>query len=258
MTTFLALGFLALLAATPATVRYEVRTPADDPYSPVLVALDGRKVVTLVDPAKPTPPFSEGTAIMNVVRVADFDADGTLDALVLFSGGGNCCPSSYRFVTYRPGKAPLFSNAFDSWRDPKIETYQGRLVAVYRDEDAARWKSWAYRGGKAVLVRAAVIPELKALLNIRREAFDERRNVFAFDLNEDGSNERIECGIWDRWDTLQCGVTDAKGRELLSPSVGCDRYGVLATKTRGYHDLVCGLDWRIRWNGKEYVAPDFE
>lgn len=256
--TKLLMLLLASFGVAGAAVRYEVRAAPNDPFSPRLVAIDGAKVVTLVDPAKATPSFADGVAIMNVVRAADFDADGTLDALVMFSGGGNCCPGAYRFVTYRPGKAPTFSNAFESWRDPSIETFQKRLVAVYRDEDAARERSWGYRGGKAVLVRQVVIPELRALLDIRRSTFDERQSTVSFDLNGDGSNERIACAVWDRWDTLQCGVTDARGRELLSPSVGCDRYGVLPTKTLGYHDLVCGLDWKFRWNGKTYVPPTFE
>lgn len=257
MTKLLTL-LLAALGVAGAAVRYEVRETPGDPFSARLVAVDGTKVVTLVDPAKAQPPFADGVAFMKVVRVADFDANGTLDALVMFSGGGNCCPNAYRFVTYRPNAAPQFSNAFESWRDPRVETFQRRLVAVYRDEDAARVRSWGYSGGRAVLVRQVVIPELRALLDLRRSTFDERRNAVSFDLNGDGSNERITCAVWDRWDTLQCGVTDARGRELLSPSVGCDRYGVLPTKTLGYHDLVCGLDWRFRWNGKTYVPPTFE
>lgn len=63
----------------------------------------------------------------------------------------------------------------------------------------------------------------------------------------------MTCRVWERWNTLQCGVKTKAGKVLLKPNVGCKRYGVLPTKTRGYHDLFCGMDGAFRWDGRRYV-----
>ena len=57
------------------------------------------------------------------------------------------------------------------------------------------------------------------------------------------SQASLSCVLWS--------VHFANGKSFES-NLGCDRVGVLASKTNGVHDLVCEQDTILRWNGTEY------
>lgn len=230
-----------------------------------LTATTAGKTVTLIDMAKKLPKmyFQEGANPgfddyfhMYDLIVRDFDSDGTSDALISFSGGGNCCAPSYVFVTYKPGNVLRISNSFDSWATPSIETFNGKLVAKVRDEQSGTITRYAFNGTKAIVADQQPIPELTALAEMRIESFNPARPTLAFNLDGGSQKETMTCSVWDRWNTLMCSIKDSKGKELFPNSLGCDRYGILPTKTNGYNDLVCGYDTVGRWNGKTWVFPD--
>lgn len=51
-------------------------------------------------------------------------------------------------------------------------------------------------------------------------------------------------------------ATDAVSRDMLRDDTRCDRFGILATRTKGHFDIACELDGAFRWNGREYVLNE--
>lgn len=229
-----------------------------------LTATANGQTVTLIDMEKALPRasfregredgFVQGMNIYDLV-VRDFDGDGSNDALISYGLGGNCCAPFYAFVTYRPGNVLRISNPFTSWQTPPTETFRGRPVVKVRDEREGTVTRYGFTGGKAVIVDEQPIPELTALAEMRVEIFNPKKPSLTFNVGGDSHKEVMTCSVWDRWNTLRCGIKDGQGRILLEDNLGCDRYGILPSKTRGYHDLVCGLDQVGRWNGRTWVFP---
>jgi len=225
----------------------------------------GGVTVTLVDYAKRVPAFMFGSdddgelqdwyKIFDV-KVRDLDGDGYEDALITTGHGGNCCPSDYRVVSLKPGRSVRITNAISPWADPVFERWNGRVVVKARFDEQAAWVRYAFTGTALKVVDRQPIAELKAVTEVRVGTFNPRRPSVQVDVNGDGRLETMTCRVWDRWNTLVCGVKDAQGRTLLPDDTGCDRYGMLTTRTKGYVDVVCGLDGVFRWNGRQYVLQE--
>lgn len=257
-----ALILAVLLSATAAAVPVTYRLNADNNR---LTATAGGQTVTLIDMPNQVPrayfaedhpeAFSEGMRMYDLI-VRDFDNDGTPDALVSYTQGGNCCPPSYVFVSYKPGSVVRISNSFESWNTPTVEVFKGKPVVKVRNEDDGVIDRYGLSGGKAVRVDRQPLAELTAVAEMRIRSFDPNRPSLSFNVGGDAGKEIMTCQVWDRWNTLLCGIKDRQGRVLLDTGLGCDRYGILASKTRGYNDLVCGFDLVGRWNGQTWVFPD--
>lgn len=253
------LGFLALAAPAPETLDYRA-----DPLggSRLEVQQDGQVRLTLdlkrALPAAVVAPADlglDGARSLRVVRVADFDGDGRQDALVAVNSGGNAAPEAYTFATYADGQL-RFTKGFSFWGEVGFEP-GGQVVTLTEEtgQDAVRHR-YAYRRGQLVSLESEGVPGLNASPQWLASAFDPARSTVAVDLNGDGVRETLRCEVWDRWSALTCGVQDRQGRDLLPPDLGCLRFGVLVTRTRGYQDLVCNSR-RVRcWNGQRYVFPD--
>lgn len=253
----LALFLAATAAAAPVT--YKLNVDSDR-----LTAVVGGRSITLIDMPNRVPrayfpedhpsPFWVGMKMYNLI-VRDFDGDGTNDALVSYTDGGNCCPPSYVFVSYRAGQPLRISNPFESWQMPTVVQYKGKPAVRSRDEAAGIAAVYGLQNGKAVKLDSQIISALPAVAEMRINTFNPAKPSLSFNLGGDASKETMTCEVWERWNTLMCGIKDSRGRVLLSNGLGCDRYGILASKTRGYNDLVCGIDKVGRWNGKTWEFP---
>lgn len=260
--SFLATGLLGVLAlAAPASEGADYR--ADSLSGSRLEVWQGGQVRLTLDlkrafPAAVVAPADLGlgdATSLRVVRVADFDGDGSQDALVAVSFGGNAVPEAYTFATYAGGQLG-FTKSFSFWGEVGFEP-GGRVVTLTEEtgQDALR-RRYAYARGQLVTLKSESVPGLKASPQWLASSFDPARSTVTADLNGDGVREILRCEVWDRWSALTCGVQDRQGRDLLPANLGCLRFGVLATRTRGYQDLVCDSRLVGRWNGQRYVFPD--
>jgi hypothetical protein len=202
----------------------------------------------------------------------DFDGDGLMDALVeeLPGCGGNCCPSSFFFVSARPGGTFAVSPEFaDSWKDPVIEKWKGRWSMVFVSNNEGMnlmrpvevTRRFVFRAGKPLKVEEHRRQDLKAIVEMRSEIFKndpndpEETHFFQYHLHGDGDGDgkkdTIRGTLWQRWGRIRWTVEFADGKTFLSDDA-CKRIGVLPTKTNGVHDLVCDQDTVLHWTGAEY------
>jgi len=195
-----------------------------------------------------------------LLRTGDFDQDGRDDALVEASTMGNCCSPCYLFASVPASGSPVVTQSFCSDKGPpEVEVKEGKPTFTVSDEDGQ--KTYVLEGHAARPQSERPHPtyepvfeytaaQLWKLAQKRREHPDDTREKLAYDLNDDGRKERIECMGWDRRKALMC-YFHLGDRQVADVS-GCESVGVLESKTLGMHDLVCNRRKVFRWDGSTY------
>ena len=194
---------------------------------------------------------------IRIVKSLDFDEDGFPDVLMenISACGGNGAANSFFFVSYKGNGGFQITKEFGySWNEPLIEKWDDKTSVVVENDDATK-ERYILQDGKAVLVESTKKTELVALKEIKATDFEDPDDVkeLRFDLDGDGKDDIITCTFWERWGIIQvANITFSSGIVVTDFSDGCERIGVLATKTNKIHDLVCGDDLILRWDGKTY------
>ena len=204
---------------------------------------------------------------LEVVDARDFDGNGTTDALVAHvSGcGGDCCPNAYFFVSAaKDGRFTVTKEFADSWESATVEKWGDAWSVVVTSSNAGAsldrlkevTRRFALRHGKPVQLSAVARKEKPALADLRAEAFRKAKaddvHSIRFDLDADGKPDEIFGTLWERWGSVMWTVRFADGKTFVS-ATSCKRIGVLPSKTKGVHDLVCDLDRTLFWSGSEYL-----
>ena len=203
-----------------------------------------------------------------VAAQEDFDGDGYVDALIedVQACGGNAMGNAFFFVSYSGNGYFSISNSFGNnvWEDPVVEDWNGQKTVVIidvnvgfnQDKDYNSKERYILKQGNAVRVESSKKNSIVALQEIRASDFHNGRENntirMSYDLDENGEEDVFECTYWDRWDNL-CFKIILNGNTLDYSDYGVSRVGVLSSKTKGMHDLVCNENDIIKWNGKEYV-----
>ena len=215
------------------------------------------ELLGLVDGKKCKIDLPAGVECIGIVKQLDFDEDGLPDVLMenISACGGNGAANSFFFVSYKGNGSFQTTKEFGySWKEPLIEKWDDRTSVVVENDDAVK-ERYILKDGKAVLVETMKKTALVALKEIRATAFKDPDEVkeLCFDLDGDGKDDIITCKYWERWETiLVSSIVFSSGIIVNDISDGCERLGVLASKTNKVHDLVCGDDLILRWNGKTY------
>lgn len=189
--------------------------------------------------------------IVKIENLVDFDADGVDDALVSSSTGGNCCPPEYSVITIKNNQIKKVDLDYD-WNDVSVIDESNKyLISVKSIKNTI-----IYRFNGEKLLTERVIPQLPALKEVMgpggQSLEDRKPQVLEFDIDEDGEDEVINCPVWERWGSLLC-VVPVRGSEPQELSIGCDRFGVLASVNNGYHEFVCNNDLIITFDGKKWT-----
>lgn len=204
---------------------------------------------------------------LKIIEQFDFDEDGFTDALIQHNCcGGNGALDTYFFVSYKGNNNFQISEEFGyTWNEPIIEKWNNKTSVVVQetnigfnnDDEIDITERYVLENGKALIVESIKKEELIALKEIRTNEFsvddqDEIKHLY-FDLDSDNINDTITCTFWGRWGSILVQeIKFSSGIKVEGISTGCRRIGVLETTTNNVHDLVCGLDYILRWNGKEY------
>jgi hypothetical protein len=193
--------------------------------------------------------------ILNIEFQKDFNLDGIMDALISTSGGGNCCPSTYMFVTVAEGKA-VTAELDDEWADYSLIEQDGQLLVEQKTEDLTN--TYKFDGKTAIKLNTAKKPVLKTIAEVHgvgpMYTGNEESKILRADLNMDGKQEKIECAIWPRWGTISCYLPLPANSTYSTEN--CDRVGVLESTRNGYRELVCNNDRVIYFDGKKWIMQE--
>lgn len=253
--------------ATQPRWSVEVPDPVREELGSRLEVEEGGRRQVLIDLKNDVPAGPDGLRgdlrpfeALALLRTGDFDQDGRDDALVEVSTMGNCCSHCYLFASVPAGGAPVVTQSFCSDKGPPaVEQKEGKPTFTVTDEDGL--KTYVLEGHEARLQSERPHPtyepvfeytaaQLWKLAQKRREHPDATWEKLAYDLNDDGRKERIECKGWDRWKALMCYFY--LGDRQVADVSGCESVGVLESKTLGMHDLVCNRRKVFRWDGSAY------
>jgi hypothetical protein len=198
-------------------------------------------------------------SIVEIDAQEDLNGDGTPEALVSTSGGGNCCPSAYMVVSVADGQVVVAPIA-EAWGDYDIADRDGRRVVRHKSVDSTTY--FAFDGREAKVVGTA--GALKALAEVHglgaHYTGPERTRGFSADVDADGKVERITCSIWPRWGSLTGCEVELEGRtHFLTPGgYGCARVGIVDARRNGYRKLVCNNDILFSFDGARWVEEKAE
>ena len=204
------------------------------------------------------------------LHVVDFDGDGWEDALIEWHSlcGGNAQPFLELLFCRYESKSDRFtileSSEIMFSGEPIIKPWrQGAMVEITVKGGLSRSiEQYTIKDGKIVQLSTVDIAPLVALVEIRPEDFNQNQRRFdyekivQFDLNYDGTKEEIRAGYVERWSAIGGSVHSADGEVLATTGGSVYRFGVLPSKTKGYHDLVVGVDQVLVWNGNKYVEKN--
>lgn len=229
--------FALAIFISPAPV-YNVAGDIGESYLEVKV--QGKKIKSIED------------GLISVDKVADFNKDGTLDALITSNCGGNGCPSSYYFVTVSNNKV-ITAEIGDSWQEPTVKNENGHLIVELKDSDSR--KLYIFDGKKAVLYTKQQDRQYTTITEIHGvEPYQLKPDsrTLSVDVNLDGKVDSIHCRIWERWGSLICTlpIPNKKGQTL---NTGCDRFGALPTTSNGQREFICNNDLIIKFDGSKWV-----
>lgn len=229
--------FLIGLSAA-ATVTWSVAEGAE--YPKLVATVDGKTVQGGERP------------LLQILYTGDFNGDGTADVLIAWSasGGGNCCPPDYSFVTVKDGKLVEAQIPVYAWEHPSALPDSSGTRFSFTEEE--KYTVVRFTGSAAEVAKSSPRANLTAVAEVKGATPGSTGSrTMSADINGDGKKETITCEIWERWGSLLCTLPLPAGPQTLS--TGCDRFGVLATKTNGYNDMVCNQDILLKYNGKEYA-----
>jgi len=218
---------------------------ADDNESRLIANVDGE---VLQGPS---------AAIVLVEKEMDFNGDGVMDALVSFSEGGNCCPSTYMFATVKNGEV-VTETLDDGWGTYEVIEENGQVLVKQTSSDATIF----YTFTKDFEVKVRKVPQLVMVAEKEVNGVgamysgNEKEKTLKLDLNADGVIDEIHCDIWPRWGTLtSCSLPLPDGGIQLWDQA-CERIGVLKSSRNGYREIVCDNNIVIYFDGKKWVTDE--
>jgi hypothetical protein len=253
----IALGFtMPTFAEGKVSIKYAIRedslTATIDEKIYTITSLDAYEFTS--DAGNPENPGerSRDYSLIRIDKVGDFDGNGLADVLFDVAQTGNCCGPLYKIASIYPdGTSNVSKEGFSSWDEPKIEKINRQTV--FKVDYKGQHSEFIYKNNDLMTTRSAAVPKLYALKEVSLKDFDalEDHNTnidFNYDLNSDGKKEKFSCGA-TRY--MSCEITE-KRRKVWPGNLLCDRYGILPTKTNGWHDLVCSENLVIRYSNDKY------
>jgi len=209
--------------------------------------------------------LAELPPIKSIILTADLDSDGHLDAVISLDTGGNCCPSDFAVVTYRGDGffAVATHPEFSAWFDPKLVTSPlGPLLLIRFAPDGVQNTSleeyellFRLQNGQLRLVsklkNEAMLFSPNALTSKALVESGKELMTLVANMDGDAQLDKLTCEYWDRWGALTCTVGSSVFG-VVKVNSGCDRMGILDSKTNGLRDLVCGRSDRLVFDGEGY------
>jgi hypothetical protein len=256
---FFSLSEYCFSAENRDQIKYYSTRIEDSMFSTLKATVNGKEY-TLIDKK------AEKCLILEEQR--DFDNNGSMDALVtsIDACGGNCCPNSFFFVTYKGKGEFVVSDDFGSSRgNLKIENWKGKpsIVMIENNEgynleqaEEIKYRYVLDTAGQAEVAEYSIRKHIPSLRDMKSTEFEFTKSgeyrKMEFDLNGDSKMDLIKGELYERWGRIIWSVT-ITGMSEITSEPHCKRIGILSTKTAGFHDIVCDFDKVLHWDGKKYL-----
>lgn len=197
-----------------------------------------------------------------IEAVVDLDGDGVGEVLLNTQSGGNCCgPTFYIIKRVDEGFYDILSHEeLEGWPSVSINQLENRTTLLVRNvsegvENTSMEETIVeleLADGKLRLIskssNKAMVHAVMQVTSAELKATGDK--TLEYDLDLDGNPDRLSCNYWERWGAVSCTLTSSKHGEILI-SGGCNRIGILPTKTNNMHNLVCDRSDTLSWDSEK-------
>ena len=239
----------------------EYKVTGDDPNTQLVAVVNGEEmVIGSINYIFGNDNFGK----MEVFAQEDFNGDGVKEALVSDSNIGNAGGTTWAFITYKGDgsfeKSNLFSEA--SYYEPEITTVDGQKVLDFISTDMGQRivrERHGLRNGNAVSLDLPKTSS-QAYTPLKTVNMDDlgEDGEFSFDINDDGSSERIKTtGSYHFSRAFEMQLNGTLYDFSVSANWGAGTLYILKSTTQGLHDLMVedgsGIRQIYKWDGATYT-----
>ena len=239
----------------------EYKVTGDDPNTQLVAVVNGEEmVIGSINYIFGNDNFGK----MEVFAQEDFNGDGVKEALVSDSNIGNAGGTTWAFITYKGDgsfeKSNLFSEA--SYYEPEITTVDGQKVLDFISTDMGQRivrERHGLRNGNAVSLDLPKTSS-QAYTPLKTVNMDDlgEDGEFSFDINDDGSSERIKTtGSYHFGRAFEMQLNGTLYDFSVSANWGAGTLYILKSTTQGLHDLMVedgsGIRQIYKWDGATYT-----
>lgn len=190
--------------------------------------------------------------------ILDFNQDGLDDALVWDGeNGGNASSGSLFICT--PDKNMKFTHTesfMENSGEISFEEWKGKLSILQNTTETI--ERFVLQNRKVISVEKTTKKALKAIKELTVEQVAENETeptVLLVNLDGDNLIDTIFGEYFMRWNLINPSIGFGNGRRYDEQEFqSCKRVGVLASKTKGFNDLVFDVNDIMVWDGKKYVV----
>jgi len=199
----------------------------------------------------------------SIKAIVDLDGDGIDEVLLQTHSGGNCCGYTYLIVKRidegfysilgheeLQGWPSVSINQLENWSSLLVKNSSGGVGNTSMEETLVELE--LIDGKLRLISKSSNKAMVHAVMQVTSEELKEIGDkTLEYDLDLDGKLDRLSCSYWDRWGAVSCILTSSKHGEILI-SGGCNRIGILPTKTNNMHNLVCDRSDILSWDTEKF------
>jgi hypothetical protein len=190
----------------------------------------------------------------------NFDGNGTIEHLIYVnSAGGNAIHCCWKIIEITSQGEALFTDEFGYAIAGQLNIVDPDTKPIeIRHSNSDESYSYFYKQGIIEKRNNGRTLDIPALIEAQyAEGFRDQK-VMKFDIDDHGTQETITCTM--ARSAIGCKITWGKYEQEIpiADNLLVRRFGVLASKTKGYHDLVMNADIVYVWNGNAYVRKQLK
>lgn len=195
----------------------------------------------------------------SIEAVVDLDGDGIGEVLLKTQSSGNCCGPAFLIIKrVEEGFYDILSHEeLQGWPSVSINQREKRTTLLVRNASEGTDNTSMEEtivelelvdGRLRLISKSSNKSMIHAAMQVTSEELKTAGDkTLEYDLDLDGTLDRLTCSYWERWGAASCTLSSSMHGELKMTG-GCDRIGILPTTTDEMHDLVCDRSDILSWD----------